>query len=117
MKLCRFNHDRIGVVRDDRILDVTEILRRLPPLNYPLPFGDPLITALDRLRNEMERLADRAIPIHLDSVSICSPVANPSKIIGTPANYPAHVEEALTDVEIAAYNGGRRRNSRDQGLF
>jgi NAD(P)-dependent dehydrogenase (short-subunit alcohol dehydrogenase family) len=98
-------------------LDVTDVLQRLPPLKYPLPFSDPLVAALDNLRDEMERLADRATPIPVGDVQICSPVANPSKIIGTPANYPAHVEEARNDAEIAVYSGGRKRSTKEQGLF
>jgi 2,4-diketo-3-deoxy-L-fuconate hydrolase len=48
---------------------------------------------------------------------LLSPVANPSKIIGTPANYSAHAAEARADKEIAVYHGGKIRSIEEQGLF
>jgi 2-keto-4-pentenoate hydratase/2-oxohepta-3-ene-1,7-dioic acid hydratase in catechol pathway len=117
MKLCRYDDNHIGIVRGRSVHDVTAILDALPPLRYPLPFGDPLIANLDALRERMERLADAAAPRPLESVRLMSPVANPSKIIGTPANYHAHVEEARRDAEISVYNAGRQRTIEEQGLF
>jgi 2,4-didehydro-3-deoxy-L-rhamnonate hydrolase len=117
MKLCRYDDNRIGIVRDGNVRDITAILDALPPLRYPLPFGDPLIANLGALRPRMEALADTAAPRPLDGVRLMSPVANPSKIIGTPANYHAHVEEARRDAEISVYNAGRQRTIEEQGLF
>jgi len=117
MKLCRYDDDRIGLVRGRNVHDVSAILDALPPLRYPLPFGDHLIANLGALRERMERLADGAAPRPLNAVRLKSPVANPSKIIGTPANYHAHVEEARRDAEIAVYNAGRQRTVEEQGLF
>jgi 2,4-didehydro-3-deoxy-L-rhamnonate hydrolase len=117
MKLCRYDDNHIGIVRGRNVHDVSAILDALPPLRYPLPFGDPLIANLAGLRERMERLADSAPPRPLESVRLMSPVANPSKIIGTPANYHAHVEEARRDAEISVYNAGRQRTIEEQGLF
>ncbi len=117
MKLCRYDDNHIGIVRGRNVHDVSAILDALPPLRYPLPFGDPLIANLGGLRERMERLADAAAPRPLESVRLMSPVANPSKIIGTPANYHAHVEEARRDAEISVYNAGRQRTIEEQGLF
>jgi 2-keto-4-pentenoate hydratase/2-oxohepta-3-ene-1,7-dioic acid hydratase in catechol pathway len=117
MKLCRYDDNRIGLVRGGNVHDVSGILDALPPLRYPPPFGDHLIANLAGLRERMERLADGAAPRPLASVRLMSPVATPSKIIGTPANYHAHVEEARLDAEISAYNAGRQRTIEEQGLF
>jgi 2-keto-4-pentenoate hydratase/2-oxohepta-3-ene-1,7-dioic acid hydratase in catechol pathway len=117
MRLCRFNDDRIGVVRDGKVHDVTVVLDDLPPLRYPVPHGDPLIARLDGLRDRMERLADEAVPLPIADIKFLSPVANPSKIIGTPSNYLAHREEAQRDKEISVYSGGKRRTVEEQGLF
>jgi len=117
MKLCRYNDNRIGLVRGRNVHDVTGILDALPPLRYPVPFGDHLIAHLDQLRGRMEELADKAAPQPIDKVKFLSPVANPSKIIGTPANYHAHVAEARADAEIAVYSGGKQRTIEEQGLF
>lgn len=117
MKLCRYDNNRIGIVRGRNVHDVSAILDALPPLRYPVPFGDHLIAHLAELRERIERLADAAPPLPLDRVHLLSPVANPSKIIGTPANYHAHVEEARRDAEISVYNAGRQRSIEEQGLF
>ncbi len=101
MKLCRFDQNRVGVVRGDHVHDVSAILERLSSLRWPLPLGDQLIAELDRLRPEMERLADRAPPRPLGDVKLLSPVANPGKIIGAPINYNDHIAEAMADQTIA----------------
>jgi len=115
MKLCRFNESRIGVVRNDVIHDVTPVLQDLPALRYPFPFGDQLMAHLDGLRPAMEALADRVPGIAVDRVRLFSPVANPSKIIGTPANYHAHVAETHRDP--GNFFAGRDKTVREQGLF
>ena len=117
MKLCRYDDNRIGLVRGRAVHDVTGILDALPPLRYPAPFGDHLIAHLPGARDRMEKLADAATPRPIDQVRFLSPVANPSKIIGTPANYHAHVAEAKADAEIAVYSAGKQRTIEEQGLF
>ena len=117
MKLCRFDKNRIGLVRDGNVYDVTAALELVPPLRYPLPFGDYLIANLAALRGHMERIADSAEPKSVSEVQLLSPVANPSKIIGTPANYLAHAEEARNDPQISVFHGGKQRTIEEQGLF
>jgi 2-keto-4-pentenoate hydratase/2-oxohepta-3-ene-1,7-dioic acid hydratase in catechol pathway len=117
MKLCRFDDNRIGVVRGRHVHDVTAVLDALPPLRWPVPFGDHLIAHLDALRSQMELIADAAAPQPIEAVRFLSPVANPSKIIGTPVNYQAHVEEAERDPQIAVYLENRARSIEEQGLF
>jgi len=117
MKLCRYDDNRIGLVRQGLVHDVTAILDALPRLRYPAPFGDQLIANLAALRPRMEELADSAAGRPVEQVRFLSPVANPSKIIGTPVNYHAHVEEARRDAEIAVYNAGQSRSIEEQGLF
>ena len=117
MKLCRYDDDRIGLVRGRNVHDVSDILEALPPLRYPVPFGDQLIAHLERLRHRMDRLADNATPQPLDQVRLLSPVATPSKIVGTPVNYHAHVEEARRDPQISVFHGDKPRSIEEQGLF
>jgi 2-keto-4-pentenoate hydratase/2-oxohepta-3-ene-1,7-dioic acid hydratase in catechol pathway len=117
MKLCRFDDNRIGLVRGANVHDVSVIGDALPPLRYPVPFGDHLIAHLDGLRPQLEKLADAAAPKPVDAVRLLSPVASPSKIIGTPVNYRAHVEEAERDPQIAVYLEDRARSIEEQGLF
>ena len=93
MKLCRFDDNRIGVVRGDAVHDVTEILDELPAARYPYPMGDQLVANLDRLRPKMESLADKAKTKPVSACKFLSPVANPTKVIGTPTNYRDHIAE------------------------
>ena len=115
MRICRFDDNRIGVVRGDQVHDVSEVIEALPAIRYPFPRGDALIENLDTLRPQMEKLADAVPGRPVAGVKLLSPVANPTKIIGTPANYKAHAAEATADKEIS---GGRPpRTIEEQGLF
>jgi len=115
MRLCRYDDDRVGVVRGNEIFDATVALEMLPPLNWPVPQGDHLIANLDALRPALESAADESRPIPIHAASLKSPVANPGKIIGAPVNYHKHQEEAIAD---AAINLGREIKTIDTyGLF
>lgn len=101
MRICRFDSDRVGIVRDDKVYDVTEVTSLLPNLRWPVPRGDQFISNLGKLRPEMEKLAAKARPIPLSDVKLLSPIANPGKIIGAPINYNDHIAEAKSDQTIA----------------
>ena len=115
MKYCRYDEGCIGVVRDDRVHDVSAIVNELPEIRYPFPKGDSLVANLESLRDQMERLADTSEGRPVSEVRFLSPVANPTKIIGTPANYEAHAAEARADAEINV--GKSPRTIEQQGLF
>jgi len=100
MKLCRFDDNRLGLVRGADVLDVTPVVARLPAQRWPLPKGDPLIAALDELRPHIEAEAARAVARPLSAVTLQSPVANPSKIVAAPVNYKKHLDEARADAGI-----------------
>ena len=115
MKFCRYDDNRIGLVRGENVHDVSAIIDDLPQIRYPYPRGDALIANLDNFRPKMEKLADAATPVPISSVKLLSPVANPTKIIGTPANYEAHAAEAQADTTIS--QGKPSRTIEEQGLF
>jgi 2,4-diketo-3-deoxy-L-fuconate hydrolase len=115
MKICRFDANRVGVVRDDNVFDVTDIVERLPALRWPVPLGDQFIDQLEALRPEIERLASRASPRKLASVKLLSPVANPGKIVGAPINYNDHIAEAMKDQTIA--HGRDLKTIGETGMF
>jgi 2-keto-4-pentenoate hydratase/2-oxohepta-3-ene-1,7-dioic acid hydratase in catechol pathway len=77
MKICRFDDNRVGIVRDDQVLDVTA--QADPGTCIPT-----LPACLD-----LERCARRP----LASVRLLSPVRAPGKIVAAPVNYRAHIEE------------------------
>lgn len=100
MKICRFNNDRVGVVDGDDVIDVTDLFDRKQA--WPVPPGDTIIRQIDGLKDQLKAAlkSDRARAA-LASVRLDSPVANPSKIVGAPINYKAHIAEANADSEIS----------------
>lgn len=115
MRLCRFDDNRLGVVTDAGVHDVTDALRVLPAYTYPLPNFDPLIANLPAVRKAAEELMPRAPAIALDKVRLLSPVANPGKVIAAPVNYKKHLEEVLAQKEI--HHGNLINEIHRAGLF
>lgn len=101
MRLCRYDDNRLGLVRGETVYDVTAALNLLPTVRWPVPPGDLLIQNLAKLRPEIEKLAATAAGKPVSSVKLLSPVANPTKIMGAPINYKDHVEESKKDQGIA----------------
>lgn len=100
MRLCRYDDNRLGVVREGLVHDVSDALAKLPPLAWPVPQGDHLIRNLDALMPEIERLAAAAPGVPVGDVRLLSPVANPGKIIAAPVNYQKHLDESRADTAI-----------------
>lgn len=74
MKICRFDDNRVGVVRGDQVVDITATA------------GDLLVPSVPA---NLEGLPKKA----LSAVRLLSPVRRPGKIIAAPVNYKAHIEE------------------------
>ncbi len=117
MKICRFDDDRLGLVKDDWILDVTAALEVLPAVRWPVPQGDLLITHLDQVLARVRELEAKAVKKPLSQVKLKSPVANPGKIINAPINYRAHIAESEKDQGIAHGREIKNKNIWDWGLF
>ncbi|HUZ73761.1 MAG TPA: fumarylacetoacetate hydrolase family protein [Stellaceae bacterium] len=116
MRICWFNDNRLGVVKGDRVFDASKALEKLPLPRYPYPpKGDPLIANLDRLKPDILAAAEGAASFAVSAVKFLSPVAAPTKIIGTPTNYHDHIAEADQQREVF----GRRYSGsiEEQGLF
>jgi 2-keto-4-pentenoate hydratase/2-oxohepta-3-ene-1,7-dioic acid hydratase in catechol pathway len=116
MRICRFDDNRIGVVTDDGIHDVTQAaLRELPHWIYPMPVFDPFIANLPRLRQALEQQSRQSAPKPVDGIRLLSPVANPGKIIAAPVNYKKHLEEVLAQKEL--HHGNLINEIHKAGLF
>jgi len=101
MRFCRYNDNKLGIVRGEQLIDVTQVLDELlPPMRWPVPPGDQLIANLDAVRAAADAAWKMSFVQLHKSVRILSPVANPTKVIGAPANYMDHVEEARADAGI-----------------
>lgn len=115
MRICRFNDNRVGLVRDDHVYDVTPALSELGTFSYPLPRFDPMIAQLPKLMPLFEKIAQSATPIRLSSVKLLSPVANPGKIVAAPVNYQKHLDEAIAEKET--FSRHHVRQIHESGLF
>jgi len=93
MKLCRYDDDRLGVVRGDLVHDVTEAQTEIrKSLPYAMK-GDAVLAALPQWRERIERIADKAPGKPIAQVKLLPPVARPTKLSCAPTNYQAHIEE------------------------
>src|SRR3954469_10249547 len=115
MKICRFDDNRLGLVAEDGIRDVSSVLARLPSASYPFPRHDALIAHLAELKPEIERAAKSAKPVLAEKAKLLSPIANPGKIIAAPVNYKKHLEEALADKGI--HHGNLVQEIRKADMF
>ena len=114
MRLCRFDHERIGLVEGDQVFDVSEAFDRRP--TWPMPPGDWIIRqALELQTGVLQSETGRRAGVPLSKVRLESPVAAPGKIIGAPINYRAHIAEAHNDAGIGF--GRSFTDLKDHGLF
>lgn len=115
MRICRYDDNRLGVVIDGFIHDVTPVLDDLPPLKWPIPRGDHFFNNFDRLRPRMEALAKTVPGRPVSEVKLLSPVANPGKIVAAPVNYKLHLDESRADTQINF--GTQVKTIDDYGVF
>jgi len=99
MKLCRYDDDRLGVVRGNMVHDVTEAQTQIRAAAPYAMKGDAVIAALPVWRSRIEAMADKAPGKPVSSVKLLSPVARPSKLVAAPTNYKAHIDEMAARVE------------------
>ena len=115
MRLCRYNNDKLGLVKGDQLIDVTLALEAIPETRWPRPHGDAMIAHLEAIRKGVLANQKNGYVQGVANVVLRSPVANPTKIIGAPANYMDHVAEARRDPGI---NFGRETKTIEAyGLF
>ena len=93
MRLCRYDDDRLGVVRGDKVHDVTEAQTKIRAAAPYAMKGDAVIAALPEWRARLEEMAAKAPGKPVSEVKLLSPVARPSKLVAAPTNYKAHIEE------------------------
>jgi 2,4-didehydro-3-deoxy-L-rhamnonate hydrolase len=115
MKICRFDDDRLGVVKGGMVHDVTSVLDGLPPFRMPFPRHDPFIERLDTLRPLMEATAAKTPGRPVAQVRLLAPVMNPGKVVAAPVNYKKHLDEVHADA--ALHHGNQIHTIQRAGLF
>lgn len=117
MKLCQFDANRLGLVKDGLVHDVTPVLDALPSRRYPFPQQDELVAALPRLRDEIAAVAGKGRSVPIAQVAMLSPVANPGKVIAAPVNYSKHLDEVAASTSLHYQNPKHLQAIRESGLF
>jgi 2-keto-4-pentenoate hydratase/2-oxohepta-3-ene-1,7-dioic acid hydratase in catechol pathway len=93
MRICRFGEDRLGVLLDGHVHDVTDLQTEIRAAAPYTMRGDAVVQALPQWRDRLLERARQAPGIPVDSVSLLSPVARPSKTMAAPTNYATHIAE------------------------
>ena len=107
MNICRFNDDRIGLVRGTNVHDVSRLVG--------VSSVEPVLAARRLLKATSDDVIARTPTQPLDSVTLLSPIRTPGKILAAPDNYRAHSKEMQAD---ASASFGRVPMALDQaGLF
>jgi 2-keto-4-pentenoate hydratase/2-oxohepta-3-ene-1,7-dioic acid hydratase in catechol pathway len=89
------------VVEGDLVLDVSPALQLIENEGWPPVPGDPLILQLESVRNAVDSLRVSAPAYELSAVTLHALVTRPTKLIGAPVNYQAHIDEAHADQQIS----------------
>jgi 2-keto-4-pentenoate hydratase/2-oxohepta-3-ene-1,7-dioic acid hydratase in catechol pathway len=110
MKLVSFDDYRIGVVRDDGIVDVTSVLPDLPGPLKPYRMN-LLIEEWDSLKSKVTDIVRDGAAMPADSIHFLAPVPAPRKVYAAPANYHAHRAEMAagaggTDAAVGQHHSG-----------
>jgi 2-keto-4-pentenoate hydratase/2-oxohepta-3-ene-1,7-dioic acid hydratase in catechol pathway len=92
MKLIRFNGGRIGIVENDRVVDVTEAAG-IDPAAWPPTGICRVIRDFEQLRPVFAAQAGRGASVPLASVKLETPVPWPNKLMAYPVNYHDHAKE------------------------
>ena len=115
MKICRYNDDRLGIVIDGAIYDVTSAQNEIRAAHPYASKSDAIVAALSDWRDRLEEIAAHAKPISVDSVKLLPPIARPGKLMAAPVNYKAHIDEAQADPGIRHIE--RTTKIKEAGIF
>jgi 2-keto-4-pentenoate hydratase/2-oxohepta-3-ene-1,7-dioic acid hydratase in catechol pathway len=91
MKIALFDHFKPGIVKEDRIFDISGAISWDP--QKPQESLVNLITNFQELKPRIENYASTAPSHLLSEVRLRPPVPNPSKIVAAPVNYYLHQDE------------------------
>ena len=117
MQVCRYDDDRLGVVRGANVHDVSALqaeIRARAPYTYKGDVIAAFLHAPDN-RRAMAEAAAKSSPVPLGSVKLLAPVARPTKLVCAPTNYQKHIAEMAAAREAR----GSKHTARigEDGLF
>lgn len=86
MKLALFNNYRLGVVKDDSIVDVSSAVGDIPRVG-PEDMMNGLIEQFEHYRDRIQKVADSVKGVPVSSVEFRPPVPRPRNIVCMAVNY------------------------------
>ena len=86
MKLLCFNDNRMGILKNDRVVDVTSALPHwgIKPLEQHV---EEVIEEFDSYKPKFEEIASREAGVPVGEVKLLPPIPNPPKVLAGFANY------------------------------
>jgi len=96
MKLACFDANRLGVIVDDYVIDITDVCG-VNPQEWPPTGMVRTIAAFEQLRGGIEAALPTCARHKLDDVTLRTPIAWPNKVIAFPVNYHDHGKEMQAD--------------------
>ncbi len=115
MKICRFDNDRLGVIVEGTIRDVTAAQDQIRVAHPYDAKSDAFIAALLEWHDKLREMAISADPISIEDVRLLPPIARPGKLMAAPVNYEAHIDETLADPGIRHIE--RTTKIKEAGIF
>ncbi len=92
MRLVVYDDDRLGVLRDDAVVDVSDLVGA-GGADWPPVFWLRTIAGWADLGPRLAAAAEERGGVPLAQVRLRAPVVFPSKVLAAPVNYRAHQEE------------------------
>ena len=115
MKICRFNNNKVGLIKNDKVVDISKNFNELSK-DYPFPLEDIFIDNLQKkIDNHFSFFEENIYSI--DEITLEVPVSNPNKIIGAPLNYLKHFNEVNQDKNLHNNNLSHIKKIHEIGLF
>ena len=98
MRIAVYDDNRVGLVRNETLVDVSDIVSARDG-EWPPVFLLRAIADFDRLRPRLTEALRSREGLPLDRVQLRAPVVFPSKVIAAPVNYRLHIEEMRSQVK------------------
>jgi 2,4-didehydro-3-deoxy-L-rhamnonate hydrolase len=105
MRICRFDDDRLGIVANGLVHDVTAFQNQIRAAAPYTMNGDPVVKALPEYRDRLLAEAAKVPGVPVGSVKLLAPVARPSKVMAAPSNYKSHIAEMGTGKGSSKFTG------------
>jgi len=99
LKLLSFNDSKLGVLKDDQVVDVSSTLPHPGILRYQTQLED-VIEHFDSYRPKFEDIVSKESGVPLSDVKLMPPIPRPSKVLAAFVNYKDRIGGASLPIEF-----------------